>query len=213
MKLNVVSILILVFVIAVSQSYAEDVEDIVENVQETYDDMDYLTASFQQVETFQLTGSKKELTGKIYVSHGEKYRFESDLQTIVTDGDTIWSYSRSSNQVLIDRVRENSSALLPRDILFKYPKTHYATLLGEEKLNEQDVYVVKLDPKDDVYGYVKSVKLWIDKDDWYVWQIEATEMNDNKTLFRISDMNTEKTLPDSLFIFHPSENMEVVDRR
>jgi len=69
-------ILILVFFIFIIRAAAEDVNDIIENVQETYEDMDFLSATFKQIETFRLTGSVSETVGKIYVSHGEKYRFE-----------------------------------------------------------------------------------------------------------------------------------------
>ncbi|MBD3225528.1 MAG: hypothetical protein GF313_12435 [Caldithrix sp.] len=192
---------------------AAEVDEIIENVQDTYDDMENLTATFKQIEMFKLTGSKTEMTGKIYVADGIKYRFESDDQVIVTDGKTIWSYNRLNNQVMIDHVKENSSALLPRDLLFKYPKTHYATLLGEEEWKDKEVYIVKLDSKEDVHGYVKSVKLWIDKDDWHIWQVKTTDMNNNQTIFKMLQIDTKQSLGQQLFHFQPDSTMEVMDRR
>ena len=63
-------------------TYAQDVEDIIENVQDKYEDIDDLTATFKQIESFKLTGSTSETVGKIYIKEGVKYRFESENQVI-----------------------------------------------------------------------------------------------------------------------------------
>ena len=206
-------ILILVFFIFIIRAAAEDVNDIIENVQETYEDMDFLSATFKQIETFRLTGSVSETVGKIYVSHGEKYRFESDNQIIATDGKTVWAFNRNTNQLLIDNVRENSSVLLPRDLLFKYPKKYFATLLKTEEENGKKLYVIKMDPKEDVYGYVKSMKIWVEDDSWLIRKVETTDLRNNTSVFEITDVDTQSKLSDKLFSIHADENVEVIDRR
>ncbi|HGY55371.1 MAG TPA: outer membrane lipoprotein carrier protein LolA [Caldithrix abyssi] len=192
---------------------AEDVNDIIENVQETYEDMDYLSATFKQIQTFRLTGSVSETVGKIYVAHGEKYRFESENQVIATDGKTVWAFNRNTNQLLIDNVRENSSILLPRDLLFKYPKKYFATLVKTEENNGAKMYVIKMDPKEDVYGYVKSMKIWVEDDTWLIRKIETIDLRNNSSTFEITDMDTKTKLSDKLFSIYADENVEVIDRR
>jgi len=190
-----------------------DVNDIIRNVQKTYDRMDNFSAVFRQIDTFKLTGSRTETIGKIYIKNGDKYRFESEDQVIVTDGKTVWTYNALSKQLLIDRVRKNSGALLPRDLLFKYPKTHYATLLGEEKKNGRSFYLVRLDPKEGVRGYIKSIRLHIEKKSWLIDEIETTDPNGNTSLFEISKINRKTKLADTLFTYQPPKGAEVVDMR
>lgn len=212
--MRLITILIIVFLpLFITFLYADDVDEIIENVQDAYEDMDYLSAVFKQVNTFKLTNSVSEITGKIYVAGGEKYRFESDEQTIATDGKTIWAFNRRTNQLLIDHAEKNASALLPRDLLFKYPQKYYATLLREDKFAGKPVFVIKMDPKEDVHGYIKSMKLWIDKNEWHILKIETSDMNDNTTIFEITEMDTKSKLSGHLFSIEPAENVEVVDRR
>lgn len=192
---------------------AQDVNDIIEEVQEAYEDMDNLTAAFQQIETFKLTGSSTELNGKIYVSGGQKYRFESDQQTIVTDGKTVWAYNTNTGQVIIDHARENSSVLMPRDLLFKYPKDYYATLLKTDEKNDDTIFVLKLEPKEDVHGYIKDMKIWVSEDTWYIKKIETTDLRNNSTVFKITNMDTKTELSDKLFTFEADDSIEVYDRR
>lgn len=192
--------------------YSQDVADIIEQVQDKYEDTDFLSAVFKQVEVFKLTGSQSELSGKIYISHGKKYRFESEEQTVVTDGDTIWAYNINTNQVIVDKVRENSGALLPRDLLYKYPKEYYSTLL--KTIDGQDrVFLIKLEPKENVYGYLKSIKIWVEEDSWLINKIESTDLRDTKTTFELSSINTKKELPDSFFIYEAPQGVEIMDRR
>lgn len=195
------------------QANAADVNKIIKKVQKTYDKMDNLSATFKQVETFKITGSQTETSGKIFIKNGVKYRFKSEDQVIVTDGKTIWTYNEMSKQLLIDNVRENSGALLPRDLLFKYPKKYYSTLLGEEKSGKNEFYKIRLDPKEDVHGYIKSVKLWIDKDNWHILMIETTDLNGNQSRFEITDIDTKSKLSDDLFTYQADDSVNVVDMR
>jgi outer membrane lipoprotein carrier protein len=192
---------------------AADVNKIISKVQDKYDDMKYLTATFKQVETFKLTGSQTETVGKIYIADGDKYRFESEDQVIVTDGKDVWTYNSISKQLLIDEVRENSGALIPRDLLFKYPQKYYATLLSESEENNKKLYLIRLDPKDQVYGYVKSLKIWVEDDEWLIHKIEATDVNGNKSLYEITNQDTRSKINDDMFTFKPAEGTEVVDMR
>ncbi len=192
---------------------AADVNKIIKKVQNTYDEMDNLTASFVQVETFKLTRTQAETAGKIFIKDGKKYRFESENQIVVTDGKSVWTYNNISNQLLIDNVRENSGALLPRDMLFKYPKNHYATLLREETDGSKKIFVVRLDPKEDASGFLSSVKLWVRDKTWLIQKIEAVDLNGNSSLYKITNMDAQTKLADSLFTYSAPQGAEVVDMR
>lgn len=197
----------------ITRIYAADVNKIINKVQDKYDNMKYLTALFKQIETFKLTGSQRENIGKIYIVDGDKYRFESEDQVIVTDGKSVWTYNSISKQLLIDEVRENSGALIPRDLLFKYPQKYYATLLSESKENGKKLYLVRLDPKDQVYGYVKSLKIWVEDDQWLIHKIESTDVNGNKNVYEITDQDMKSKISEDMFEFVPDKDTEVVDMR
>ncbi len=193
--------------------HSQDVEDIIEEIQDTYEDMDNFTATFKRVESFKLTGTVSETVGKVWVKDGTRYRFESAEQQIITDGKTVWNYNAINKQVIIDRVRRESGALLPRDMLFKYPKEYYSTLIRTEKNNGKDVYIIKLTPRGKVTGVVKSMKIWVEEDRWFITKIEITDLNNNTTLFEISDIDVKTKLKDSLFTFKDIPGVRVIDMR
>ncbi|RMH61233.1 MAG: outer membrane lipoprotein carrier protein LolA [Calditrichaeota bacterium] len=209
MKCLLVSVLFLLPVLL----SAQDVEDIIEDVQERYEDMENFSALFKRVETFQLTGTVSETVGKVWVKDGTKYRFESDDQQIVTDGKTVWSYNALNKQVIVDRVRTESGALLPRDMLFKYPREYLSTLLRTEKQNGNDLFVIKLTPRGKVTGVIKSMKIWVEDDRWLIKKIETTDLNGNRTAFEISHIDTEHPIPDKKFVFEAKPGVRVVDLR
>jgi chaperone LolA len=197
----------------VSFSSAHSVDDIVEEIQERYEHLENLSAEFKQVELFQLTGSKNETSGKIYVKNGIQYRLETDDRVIVTDGMIVWTYSMFNNQVLIDRVKKNDASVLPRDLLFKYPRDYYASLLNTEDYNDEEHYVVKLDPKEDTHGYIKTMKIWVNSDNYLISKIEYNDFNDNTSSFAIEKIDINTDLKDSFFKFTIPEGVEIVDLR
>ncbi len=210
---SILLILLTLFVFGKTKVFAQDVNDIIENVQDTYDDMDNLSAQFVQVQTFKLSGNRTEAKGRIYIKDGKKYRFESEDQVIVTDGKDVWTYNAISQQLLIDHVRENSGAFLPRDLLFKYPKTHYATLLKTESGKKHKVFVIRLDPKEDSQGFLKNIKIWVEDKTWLINKIETTDLSGNSSLFMIKNMDYHTKISDDLFQFKAPEGADVVDMR
>lgn len=207
---NIVAIVLLLGSLAFA---GDSVTDIIEEVQEKYENAKNLTAVFEQQQKFNLTGSVNQTAGTIYVKDGVKYRLETEDNIIVTDGKTVWTYSKFNNQVMVDRVKEGDGSFLPRDMLFKYPKEYISTLLGEEKILDREHYLVKLDPRDEVFGAIKSMKIWVDEDDYVIRQIEYTDMNDNVSTFTIRVLDMKKQLSDSLFTFKAEEGVEVIDLR
>jgi len=205
--------ILLIFSVIISQIIAADVTEIVQEIQEKYEDLDNLSAEFVQIEQFKLTGSRNETRGKLFIKEGVKYRLETEDQSIATDGKTVWTYNKLNNQVLIDRVKEGDGSLLPRDLLFKYPRDYFASLLDEVEIEGEDYYILKLDPKEGIYGFVKTMKIWVNQDSYIISKIEYTDFNDNVSTFEVNKVNTEQNLPDGLFKLQIKEGMEVVDLR
>lgn len=102
---------------------------------------------------------------------------------------------------------------MPRDLLFKYPRDYYATLLEVVKIDNEKYYNIKLDPKEGVHGYIKTMKMWIQTSSYLIAKIEYTDFNDNVSVLEIRKADTTTNLPDNFFIFEPGQDMQVVDLR
>ena len=205
--------IILLTLIMSTYVFAQDEADIIEELQDVYEDIDYLTAEFIQKDLFKLTGSENVTEGKIYIKNGTEYRLETEEHTVVTDGKSVWSYSPRTNKVIIDKVKEGDASLLPRDMLFTYPKSYYSNLIDEEKIGKDSFFVLKMTPKEDIQGYIKSMKIWVNKKTFLIYKIEYDDLNDNTSSFEIVKMDIESKIPDTYFEFKAPPESETIDMR
>ena len=113
----------------------------------------------------------------------------------------------------MDNIKEGDASLLPRDMLFRYPQNYYSDLLKEEKIGANSFYVLKMTPKEDVHGYVKSMKIWVNTESYLINRIEYDDLNDNTSSFEINKMDIKSELSENLFVFKAPLNSETIDMR
>ena len=209
------TIIITVFAIfiAIKFSFAQGdnitAQDIIQNVQNTYKDIDDAKASFSQ--TVKYNSSKSQTSsGTLYIKKENKYRIETSSQILVTDGTTSWSYSPGKKQVVIDNYKETGNSFSPNKYLFQYPENFYSDLSGTETMGGKDVYVLKLKPREG--GMVKSATLWVGKDDWLIKKI-LIQTDESTTTFNVKNIQINPGLSNSKFTFTAPEGVEVIDMR
>ncbi len=187
-------------------------EEIVEHVQKKYDSIDDAMIKFSQQVKFTLSNAEQIFHGTLYMKRPKKYRIESEQQTFVTDGKTVWSYSPVNKQVLIDHYKEDSRSFSREKFLINIPKNFYASLVGKETLNDRSIKVLRLTPKDDK-SLLKLLKLWIEEDSWLVKKALVVERNDVETLYVVKDIKINTDLADTKFTYQIPSGVEVVDLR
>lgn len=184
-------------------------QEVIQNVQNVYKDITDAKASYTQ--TIKFSKSKAQTSsGTLYIKKEKKYRIETGSQTIVTDGNTSWSYTPSKKQVVIDNYKETGNSFSPNKYLFQYPENFYSDLTGTEKISGKDVYVLSLKPRES--GYVKSAKLWVGKDDWMIKKIVITT-DESTSTYSVKNIQTNTGVSNSKFTFTPPEGTEVIDMR
>ena len=198
--------------LAVPAFAQEDAGKIIAKVRSTYEGLQSLTADFEKDYTWALAGETQTLTGKLFLKKGDRYRIETDLQTIVTDGKTVWTYSPEKAQVFIDRMEKSEENPLPRDLLVKYTSEFKPQYLHGETVNGRDCHVVQLNARDEE-AYARSVTVWVDKKSSVAVQIEQRDLNDNITIYRLKNFSLNLPLNDQLFTFAVPEKTEVIDWR
>jgi outer membrane lipoprotein carrier protein len=188
------------------------VQDLTEKMQRRYEMVDDATAEFTQVVKFGFSSIEQRFQGTLKMKKPSKYRIESEHQTLVTDGSTVWSYSPVNNQVLIDRYRENQNSLSPEKFLLNIPSAYYATFLGKEKVDEKPHLVLKLVPKDD-RSFVKSAKIWVEEGTWIVGKVTMVDVNETETTYLVKSVKLNTNIQESTFSFKPPTGSEIVDLR
>jgi chaperone LolA len=190
----------------------EDVEEILARLQKKYEAMSDVTCHFTQTVQFSVTHNEQQFKGVLYMKKGNRYRIETDDQTIVTDGTSVWSYSPSTNQVLIDHFREDPRSITPDKVLMTIPTQYNVVILSEETIEGSSCTVLKCTPKDQMSN-VKWMKVWISEDQTVMKKIQIQDVNETTTSYVVGDLKFNTSLPDSRFQFKPPQGAEVVDLR
>ena len=210
---NCIFLLIVVLLVALPYSASADTaKEIMQNVKKKYDSIEDADLKFVQKTTFGLSKIEQRSTGTLVFKKGNKYRVVTENQTIVTDGETVWSYSAANNQVLIDNFKMDENAFSPERILSGAPGDFGAVLLGEDRVGKTETVVVKLTPGDG-HSTIKAMKLWVDNSTWLIRKAEISDVNGKDTEYTVTDIKINSGIEDSEFTYQVPGGAEVVDLR
>ncbi len=196
---------------AASVVWAQSAQDVLEKARKKYESLTDVQLRFTQTVKFPISSVEQRINGTLEMRKGNHYRVETEEMTVVTDGTTVWSYSRGTNQVLIDRFSMDERTFSPERILTAAPEDFTAMLLGKEKVGTQETVVLKLVPKGE--GFVKSMKIWIGTSDDLTRKVEMVDANGKETTYVVTDLRVDTGIPESRFTMKVPEGAEVVDLR
>lgn len=188
------------------------VKQVTEHLQRRYEMIDDATVQFEQHVKFGFSNIEQTFKGTLITKKPKYYHIESEHQTIVTDGTTVWAYSTENNQVIIDKYKENSNSISPEQFMLNLPANYYASLLDLEESQTSTIILLKLVPKDD-RSFVKSVKLSVEEHGWLVRKIVIIDVNETETTYTVKDIKLNTNIDEDTFAFETPEGAEVVDLR
>ena len=207
-----ISLLLLGAMLAPGQQREYSVKEITDRLQKRYDSLQDVTARFTQHVKFGFSKIEQNFSGTLRMKRPNKYRVETEYQTLVTDGTTVWSYSPANKQVLIDRYKETPESFAPEQFLLNLPSNYFASLLQQEKGAEGNLIGLKLVPKDD-QSFIKSMKVWVEEGAWVVRKVEMLDVNDTEKTYNVQEIKINAGLKDGTFAFTAPAGTEVVDLR
>jgi len=193
--------------------YGQSAEEVIQNVRAQVNTTEPIRVQFQQVFQWKLTGKEEKVQGSMDLQGLDKFRIETPDQTIVSNGKTMWTYSRPENQVIIDTVRQSGQSLMPRDILFSYPDEYNTKIIQKSaELDGQFVVVLRMLPKNEDQ-FIQEIKVWINRESWKPMKVEFTDLNDNQTVYSIESITKDANISGNTFQFQPPKEAEVIDVR
>lgn len=210
MKKIIILISLLFFSFATAGS---NVEKVIKNVQKKYKDVKLISINFKQINRFKLSGLENEIFGSLWLSQSDKFRFETEDQTIVSDGKTYWQYNKLENQVLIDNAKKSNQDIFINNFLFKIDDLYYGQILSEQKEGKQKIFEIKLTPKNTEESFFRYIKVWIVNKSWEIKKVNYIDYNENESEYLIEKLDLNPKITGKEFIFEIPEDMEVVDLR
>lgn len=146
---------------------------------------------------------------------GTKYRVSFVGQEIFCDGNTVWTYDKSSNEVTITKLDASSNTVTPQTLFTDfYDKNFLYKLNGEKKINGKTLQEIEMTPNDKTKPFHK-VYLMIDKNAKTIYSTKVLEKAGNRYSYTVNNFNGNANIPDTKFVFNKSDypGVEEVDLR
>jgi outer membrane lipoprotein-sorting protein len=146
---------------------------------------------------------------------GTKYRINVTGQEIFSDGNTTWTYDKSSNEVQINKVERSATTITPQKMFTNfYDKDFLYKTNPDVKVGAKIMQEIELTPIDKSKPFFK-VLVHVDKASQTIRETKVFEKNGNRYTYSVTSMKTNTGLPDALFVFDAKKypKVEVVDLR
>jgi outer membrane lipoprotein-sorting protein len=173
-------------------------------------------------------GVDENLTVEVWEKKPNKFRAavlessDPDYSGAVTvaDGQQVWMYQPSQNEVVVGEVGPDEPSS-PRDMIRELDQviqraldTSQVNLAGEEVVAGEKTYKLELTPTESEEALLPAgskATLWVDQDDWFVLQAEISGDLLGKGLMSVQSFELNTGLEDALFQFEVPDGVQVTD--
>lgn len=203
--------LIVVLLVGPLAAHAQDAKQILERLEAKYQATDALRADFKQTTTSPFSDQASTFRGTLLLQ-GDRYRVETDRQTLVTNGTTTWIYTPAERQVIVSKNVKNETAFVPSEFFYDYRDRF---TVRSSRVVEQDgstYHVLRMRPKKE-HSFYRSITLWVRDRDALITRLEVVDANDTQMVFDLRDVEFVPSLSVDAFTFSPPQSAEVIDLR
>jgi len=152
--------------------------------------------------------------GSIKVA-GEKFELALGDNTVLSDGNSVWSYNKNSNEVMIDNLDEMfEDGISPTKMYTIWEEGFKHSYAGTDKIGEIATDKIKLFPIDPADKNYHTIVLDIKAGDPEVMRVKILGKEGVNMTYSISNFNKEN-FPGSQFYFEKSKypGVESIDNR
>ena len=205
---------LLFFPVLTVQAEPLSIEELVSNIQGTYEKTEDLKARFVQEVTIKAMKKTDKEEGVVYIKNPKRmlwHYLKPTVKKLIINPENAWLYVPADKVVYLQK----ADGLLKSKLIVKF-------LTGIGKLSDDfnvvfskggpvdgtGNYLVTLTPKESDFG-VDKLFVTIHKETFLIIQCSFSDMYGNLTRIRFSDIKTNTKLPNSLFTFKPPQGVEV----
>jgi len=184
--------------------------DLALQVEKKYRSFKSLSMDFIKTIRSEIFETENRIKGKMILKNPNKFKIQTKEETIVCDGEFIWTYSVENQQVIKNLVDRSENLFKPNQYLSNFRSEYVPQLEGEEKVNQTKCFKLLLSPKkDDVF--IKRMTIWVDKKDLLAKKLEYKDSNDNEVTLIFQRIKANRKIKDSEFIFQTPPGVEELD--
>lgn len=209
MKHTLLFITIIFWSITIAPAFAQDrCNSILNKVVTEYDKSNGISAKF--VINSITNGYETSILGNILLK-GKMFFFTTDVMECGYDGETLWSYIKSNEEINLSNPDEEEIIDMNPYLLFKnYNKRFNCSYEGKKGTSE----TLLLTPKNS-NDNIKSVKASINSTMLFPSRIEIINKDKSQIIITISDYNSQINIKGNEFIFDARKykGIEIIDLR
>lgn len=194
--------------ICLAQAITSD--ELAQKIEDKYNSLKTLSISFQEEIKSQDFSTLRKFKGEMYLKNPNKFRIELPSQTVVSDGEYIWVYSKKNKQVTKNRADKSKDLFRPNDYLFNFRKNYNYNLEGEKKIAGKNCHKMVYTSKTEGEFFTR-ITVFFDRVTLLAQRIEYQDLNDNYTTLSFSQIKPDVEIPDSRFVFNPPAGVELID--
>ena len=216
MKRFIIILLAILFLKSGTSVYSQPLDNILANIQQTFDKTIDFQADFQQFSFIKSIDEEQKASGKVYLKKPGLMRWEylkPEKQLIVLDGKVLWIYSHENKQVIKNDLVNNFDTKMPYFFLLglgKIEDEFNVRYINAGNVSEENWISLELKPKEEQPGLEKLVLKINPKN----FQVESSSIFDyygNITSIVFYDIQINRDVPVSLFQYQVPEGVEVIE--
>ncbi|MGB3542889.1 MAG: outer membrane lipoprotein carrier protein LolA [Rubrivirga sp.] len=184
---------------------AQSPEAVARQLQERYGALETLRASFVQ------TAGGQRLEGTLSVRR-DAFRLDLGNQVLVTDGGTLWSYSRDDEQVVVQDYEPARVGFSVGQLFTDYLEVFRVTAASRATIGGVRHDVLTLRPRQSGSS-VRDATLYVRSSDAVPTRVRVHDTSGSTLAFDLRDVERNVSLPASTFRFSAPAGTEVVDLR
>ncbi|WP_420457030.1 LolA family protein [Rubrivirga sp.] len=192
-------------VLVAGQVQAQTPDAVARRLQQRYGAIESLQASFVQ------TAGGQRLQGTLSVRQ-DAFRLDLGSQVLVTDGGTLWSYSRDDEQVVVQDYEPARVGFSVGQLFTNYLDVFRVTGATKATIGGVAHDVLTLRPRQSGSS-VRDATLYVRSSDAVPTRVRVHDTNGGTLAFDLRDVRRNVSLPASTFRFQAPSGTEVVDLR
>lgn len=153
--------------------------------------------------------------GKVYVK-GEKYYVELGDYTMISDGESVWTYEESVNDCYVDYLEDVADGSLSPSKMFTIWEDGFKHEFKSE-VNEggRQLYWINLYPIDPTEKNYHTIQLYVDKAKMEVVKFIVKGREGSDIIYKLDAFAPNRTINDSQFKFNLQDfpGVNVIDNR
>ena len=188
-------------------------KEILNGVSEKYRTYKSVTADFKIIIEDLKAKSKETQPGSIAIK-GNMYKLTLSDQEVISDGKTVWTYLKESNEVQLNEPGARTGAITPDNLFTIYETGFGSRYMGEKNINGKIYQLIELVPEDAKKSFFK-IQLQLNKSEKQVSSAKIFQKNGTFITYAIEKFKPNSVTSDSLFTFRKEKHpgVEVIDLR